>query len=211
MPVRKSTSFAILFACLLPSCSLPRIVVLHDPLSADEHVKLAQIYDAQEKPELAREQYQAAVKADPRHGRAWLLLGDLSFRMQDFTTARTAYEKATTLEPGNGDAHNNLAWVHLQSPGDPETARQLALKALSLTPDHRPFYLDTLGVALHRLGKLPEAIAALRESIAALLSDKPELAAEAYGHLAEAYKTAGKEKESGEAANRKDELLKRSK
>src|SRR4030067_250758 len=35
-----------LSALLLSGCSLPKIIVLHDPLSADEHVRLGGVYDA---------------------------------------------------------------------------------------------------------------------------------------------------------------------
>ena len=203
---RKLTSAAAILLFLLPACSLPRVVVLHDPLSAEEHLRLAGIYDAQEKPELAREQYEAAVNSDPRHARAWSLLGDFSFRTRDYKTAQKAYEKAISLEPAKGDLYNNLAWVHLQSPEQAEKARELAGKALSLTPDHRPYYLDTLGVALLKLGKTAEAITAIRESIATLPANKPELAAEAYEHLAEACRAVHDAPCTTDAENRAQEL-----
>lgn len=190
MPPVRPIIATMLLLLALPACSLPRIVILHDPLSADEHLRLASIYDKEENHDLAGEHYRTAIKKGSRHVQAWMLLGDFCFRRKEFTAAKDAYEKAISLDPRNGDAYNNLAWVHLHLPEGPETARKLAEKALSLTPDHRPYYLDTLGVALLRLGKPAEAIVIIRESIASLPMDTPEFAAEAYEHLEEACRAA---------------------
>ena len=49
----------------LSSCSLPKIIILHDPLSVEEHNNLGQIYESQQKYELAAEQYHEALKKTP--------------------------------------------------------------------------------------------------------------------------------------------------
>ena len=158
--------FAILLlALLLSGCSLPKIIVLHDPLSADEHIRLGGIYDAQGKTELARDQYQAAVRQDAKHGRAWALLGDTAVRLKDYPGSAKAYKKALRLDPQNGDLHNNLAWVYIQQGEDLEEAHDLTTKALQLFPAHRPYYLDTLGVVLLKLGKVQDAVTTLKESV----------------------------------------------
>jgi Tfp pilus assembly protein PilF len=180
----------LLSALLLSGCSLPKIIVLHDPLSADEHVRLGGIYVAQSKIELARDQYQAAVKQDARHGRAWALLGDSAVRLKDLKGAAKAYKKALTLDPQNGDLHNNLAWVNVQQNEDLEEARDLVTRALVLAPAHRPYYLDTLGVIFLKLGKTQKAVMTLKEAVDTLPADQPDLLAEAYQHLADAYRAA---------------------
>ena len=181
----------LLSALLLSGCSLPKIIVLHDPLSADEHIRLGGIYEAQGKIELARDQYQAAVKQDAKHGRAWALLGDSAVQLKDLPAAAKAYKKALSLDPQNGDLHNNLAWVYVQQNEDLEEARDLVTKALLLAPSHRPYYLDTLGVVLLKLGKTQEAVTTLKEAVDTIPADQPDLLAEACQHLADAYQAAG--------------------
>jgi Tfp pilus assembly protein PilF len=109
----------------------------------------------------------------------------------DWNAAEAAYRKAIKLKPENGDIYNNLAWVRLKQERDLKEAEALIMKALSLTPDHRPYYLDTLGVILIKQARPREAVAALKESADSLPKDKPELLAETYTHLAEAYRAAG--------------------
>jgi len=187
------TVLSTILACslLLAGCSLPKIIVLHDPLSAEEHVKLGGIYDSQGKTGLAREQYRFAVKMAPENVRAWSLLGDSAYREKDFPEAEKAYGKALDLDPMNGDLLNNLAWVYVQQDKKLGKAQDLVMRALELAPDHRPYYLDTLGVILLKEGKVPDAIAALKESTETIPRSQPDLLAEAYQHLADAYHTAG--------------------
>jgi Tfp pilus assembly protein PilF len=181
----------ILVSLTFSGCSLPKIIVLHDPLSADEHVRLGGIYDAQGKEELARDQYRAAVRQDKKHIRAWALLGDSSFRLKEYGEAEKAYEKAMDLDPKSGDLRNNLACVYIQQDRGLGKAQDLVIEAMELTPDHRPYYLDTLGVIQLKLGKVREAIASLLSATETIPRDQPDLLAEAYQHLADAYRAAG--------------------
>jgi tetratricopeptide (TPR) repeat protein len=193
---------------LLSGCSMPRIIILHDPLSAEEHDKLGQIYESQGKPALALEQYREALKKDKKHVPSLLLLGDLSFRTKDYAAAETAYTEALKLDPQNGDTCNNLAWVYIQRGTNVKEARELITRAMTLTPDHRPYYLDTLGVLLLKLGSPGEAITALNESLATLPKDRRDLLAEVQGHLADAYKAEGDDAKYREALQRQKELQK---
>lgn len=187
-------------------CSLPRIIILHDPLSSEEHANLGRIYETKGEPELAREQYRAALSRDPKHLPSLLLLGDLSYRTQAFGEAESAYAKALDLDRGNSDVRNNLAWVYLRTNKKLRRARDLITEALTLSPEHRPYYLDTLGVVLIALGEAPEAIPVLRESVATLPKDRRDLLAEAVGHLADACKAAGDEAGYAEASARQRAL-----
>jgi len=200
--------FIVLFLLvpLFSGCSLPKIIVLHDPLSADEHVRLGGIYDAQGKLELARDQYRAAVRQDKKHLRAWTLLGDSAFGLKEYGEAEKAYEKALDLEPKNGDLHNNLAWVYVQQDRKLGKAQDLVMAAMELTPDHRPYYLDTLGVIQLKLGKIPDAIASLQGSTETIPRNQPDLLAEAYQHLADAYRAAGDIPAADDALERQRQL-----
>ncbi|HYA87044.1 MAG TPA: tetratricopeptide repeat protein [Nitrospirota bacterium] len=191
---------------MLSGCSLPRIIILHDPLSAGEHDDLGRIYESQGKPELALEQYREALKQDKKHVPSLLLLGDLLYRMKDYAGAESALIKALALDPKNGDACNNLAWVYIQTGTNLVKGRELVVRALTLTPDHRPYYLDTLGVLLLKLGNAEDAVPALNESLATLPKNRRDLLAEAEGHLAEAYKATGNEVKYQEALQRQRAL-----
>jgi Tfp pilus assembly protein PilF len=190
---------AIALALLFSGCSFPQIIVLHDPLSAEDHIKLGGIYDSQGKTGLAREQYRFAVKQAPENSRAWSLLGDIAYREKDYPEAEKAYGKALDLDTTNGDILNNLAWVYVQQDKRLGKAQELVRAAFEHTPAHRPYYLDTLGVILLKEGKIPDAIAALTESSRTIPQDQPEFLAEAYRHLADAYTAAGDEQSAMEA------------
>jgi tetratricopeptide (TPR) repeat protein len=197
-------------ALLLSACSLPRIIVLHDPLPAEEHDNLGRIYESQGKSDLALGQYREALEKDKQHLSSLLLLGDLSYRTSDYPGAESAYTKALKIDPKNGDVLNNLAWVYIRMGKNPDKAKELISEALKLEPAHRPYYLDTLGVVLLKLGNAAEAVAALREAVDTLPKDRKDLLAEAEGHLADAYKAAGDETRYREAVQRQQELLKES-
>lgn len=189
---RSTAVMACLLALLiLGGCSLPRIIVLNDPLSVEEHNNLGRIYETQEKYELAAQQYREALNKDKKSVPALLLLGDLSFRTRNYADAESAYKKAIKLEPGNGDIYNNLCWVYLEQNSSIDEAEELIRKAITMTPEHRAYYLDTMGVVLLRQGRIAESITALKEATALLPENDAANLSEAYSHLAEAYRTAG--------------------
>ena len=188
---RRSIFGLLALVLLLTGCSLPKIIVLNDPLSADEHVKLGVAYRAQGKNELARDQFRAAVERDKKHGKAWALLGEAAFFLQDYAGSEKAYGRAIDLDRENGDLYNNLAWVLVARGERLDKAGALVHQAIGLTPDHRPYYLDTLGVILLTEGRTAEAVTALEESVRTIPPDQRQFLAEAWLHLAEAYGAAG--------------------
>ncbi len=181
--------FAVIL--FLAGCSLPKIIILHDPLSAEEHNNLGRIYESQNNFEQAMQQYHSALKKDPNFVPSLLLLGDLSYRLKKYSDAETAYKKAIKLQPENGDIYNNLCWVYIDQKINLDAAAELIHKALSLTPEHRPYYLDTLGMIFLRSGKTTESIATLKQAVELLPQDVPAYIVEAYSHLAEAYTAYG--------------------
>jgi len=180
-------------------CSFPKIIIINDPLSVEEHNNLGRIYESQGKLELAGQQYQAALKKDPKSAPSLLLFGDLSYRTKKYSEAGSAYTRALKLQPENGDIYNNLAQVHLEQNSEIAKAEDLVRKALTLSPEHRAYYLDTLGIVLLRLGRTDESLVALNESVTLLPKDNAAALAEAYGHLAGAYRAGGDSAHADEA------------
>jgi tetratricopeptide (TPR) repeat protein len=89
--------------------------------------------------------------------------------------------------------------VYLELHAGIEKAEELIRKAVAITPDHRAYYLDTLGVVLLRPGRTEESLAALKQALELMPGDNAGHLAEAHLHLAEAYRIAGDAASAGEA------------
>jgi len=89
----------------------------------------------------------------------------------DLRSARAAIARAIELQPNDALACNNLAWLLATGPlplRDASTAITLARRASqdeSMTSAERSLFLNTLGVALFRAGKIDEAVATLNRSL----------------------------------------------
>jgi tetratricopeptide (TPR) repeat protein len=126
---------------LLAGCSLPRIIVLEDPLSPEEHLSLGVAYERKGEWESAIKEYEAASRKLPM---AYTYLGNVYFQKNEFQVAEEYYRKAIKKDPENADAYNNLAWLYFTKKEQLEEAEQLALKAMELNPSKRDIYQDTL-------------------------------------------------------------------
>jgi tetratricopeptide (TPR) repeat protein len=134
------TTLCLIAATLLMgSCSLPRILVLNDPLTALEHVNLGVAYEQKGEPDSALKEYEVASDKLPI---AYLYMGNIYFQEKDFTRAEDAYEKAIK-KTGDPRALNNLAWLYYTTGRNMEKALDLAQKAVALSPDS-PDFRDTL-------------------------------------------------------------------
>ncbi|MDP3259195.1 MAG: tetratricopeptide repeat protein [Thermodesulfovibrionales bacterium] len=126
---------------LLTSCALPRIIILDDPLSPEEHINLGVAYEKQGEIDNALKEYRLASK---KHPLAYLYMGNIYFQKNDFDEAESAYKKAIEKEPSNSDAYNNLAWLYYTKKENLSEAEELALKAIELNPSKKEIYQDTL-------------------------------------------------------------------
>lgn len=126
---------------LLTSCSLPRIIILDDPLSPEEHINLGVAYEKKGEIDNALKEYRLASKKLPL---AYLYMGNSYFQKNDFDEAESAYKKAIEKEPSNSDAYNNLAWLYYTKKENLNEAEELALMAIELNPSKKEIYQDTL-------------------------------------------------------------------
>ena len=129
-------------SCLLlsASCSLPRIIVLDDSLSPEEHLNLGVAYERKAEYEPAIGEYQ---KASKQINLAYVYLGNIYFQKGDYEKAERAYEKAIDKDPSLADAYNNLAWLYYSKKERLPEAESLASKAVELDPKSET-YRDTL-------------------------------------------------------------------
>jgi Tfp pilus assembly protein PilF len=127
---------------LLAGCSLPRVIVLHDPLDARQHNDLGVIYQADKEFDLALREYQRAAGLDDRWARPLINGGNTLAALEQWSQAAELYLDALQRQPGQAEAMNNLAWALLQQ-GELAQARSWAEQAVAVDPGV-PAYLDTL-------------------------------------------------------------------
>lgn len=134
-------SLALCSMLLATACSFPRVIVLKDPLTPEEHLNLGVTYEQQGDFDNAIKEYRLAAKNLPR---ANLYLGNAYFQKREWKEAEDFYRKAIEAEPDNADAHNNLAWLYYTRKENLEQAEGLAQKAVELNPGKGDVYRDTL-------------------------------------------------------------------
>ena len=174
---------ALLLGILLLAggCSrIPKIIVLEDPLSAAEHVELGVAYERKGELDLARREYERALRKDGKLYRARVNLGNVFLAKKEHGRAREEYLLALELRPGDAEATNNLSWAAIHSGEGIEEAltRMEAVVSAPLAtpvggtpparsskwggPGRDPVLLDTLGVLrmrANRPGPAEEALA----------------------------------------------------
>ena len=137
-PCRLACGLILLFL-LASSCSLPRITILKDPLTPEEHVNLGVSYEKRGELDAALKEYRAAAKAMPL---AYLYMGNVYFQQNSFPDAEKAYRKAID-KANSAEARNNLAWLYYTTGSHMDEAETLARQAVDLNPDSKEFR-DTL-------------------------------------------------------------------
>lgn len=143
-PVKLNRKHLLLAACLLlflSGCALPRIIVLEDPLTPEEHLNLGVTYEKKGEFDIAIREYKLASKKLPL---AYLYLGNVYFQKNGLDKAEKYYRKAINKAPENANAYNNLAWLYYIKRENLDEAESLALKAMELDPSKENIYRDTI-------------------------------------------------------------------
>ncbi len=143
---------------------MPRIIVLTDPLSAEEHVELGVAYERNGEFDLAIREYERALRKEKEFFQARVNLGNVLLAKKEYGKARREYRKALTIRPGDPEATNNLAWTAILSGEQREEAEEGMETLLSRPENRRATLYDTLGVLRTRLGKLAAAEEAFAEA-----------------------------------------------
>jgi tetratricopeptide (TPR) repeat protein len=134
--------FLILGLLLLFSgCGLPRIILVKDPLTPEEHLNLGVAYEKKGEFDNAIAEYRLAAKKLPI---AYLYLGNAHFQKNELVEAEEYYRKAIKKDSKNADAYNNLAWLYHTKRERLDEAESLVLKAIELNPSKDKIYQDTL-------------------------------------------------------------------
>ncbi|MEW6615106.1 MAG: tetratricopeptide repeat protein [Thermodesulfobacteriota bacterium] len=136
-----SLLFAACYFIVFPGCSLPRIIVLDDPLAPEEHLTLGVAYEKKGELDPAIKEYKLAAKKLPL---AYLYLGNVYFQKGELYKAEKNYREAIRKDIQNADAYNNLAWLYYTKKENLEEAERLVLKAMDINPSRDNIYRDTL-------------------------------------------------------------------
>jgi Tfp pilus assembly protein PilF len=159
IPVRPSHTLLLLLLVTLAGAagcgSLPRVIVLKDPLTAAEHLTLGVAYERKGELDLALREYEKALRKDRGMVQARINAGNVLLAKGEYGKARREYLRALAMRPGDPGATNNLAWVAVLSGEKREDALR-RMEAVVSDPAHRTApLLDTLGV-LRMLAGSPE-------------------------------------------------------
>lgn len=122
-------------------CSFPRIIVLEDPLTPEEHLNLGVAYEKKGEFENAIKEYKLAAK---ELSIAYLYLGNVYFQKSELSEAEKYYKRSIKKEPNNAEAYNNLAWLYYIKRENLDEAETLALRAMELNYLKIHIYRDTL-------------------------------------------------------------------
>lgn len=137
----RQLGLSLLFVLLLTGCSLPRLVILNDPLDARQHNDLGVSYQQRGEFDLALREYDRAAELASDWAQPLINRGNALAAQQLWSDAAADYRRALRREPEQAEAMNNLAWVLLQS-GDLVQARSWVDQALLRHPQD-PAFLDT--------------------------------------------------------------------
>ena len=157
--------FLVVIGVNVSACSdLPRIRVLHDPLSPEEHVTLGLSYEIEGRPELAMREYDGALSQRRGYAPALIGLGNLAFARGALTEAEAYFLQALAVAPEDPGANNNLAMLYLVRGENVNEAEQLAGRALAQGGPLQPYVLDTMARIYVRQGRHREALEALNNA-----------------------------------------------
>jgi Flp pilus assembly protein TadD len=140
-----------LLILLLASCAMPKIpqiIVIDDPLTAQQHNDLGVAYEEKGNFDLAGKEYEKAIKKNREWVIPYLNLGHLYYRQDKLDQAERALREGLRVKGDHPDLLNNLAWV-LMEKGQLKDARALIDKAIAI--EDKEEYRDTRQEILERL------------------------------------------------------------
>lgn len=131
----------VLIVLAFYSCSFPKIILIEDTLTAEEHNDLGVVYLEQKKYELAEKEFLKAIKKRSKWDLPYFNLGNAYYFVGNFDKAEEFYKKTLELNAKNTDAMNNLAYLFMEQCRLDE-ALKLIEKAITIQSKEE--YRDTL-------------------------------------------------------------------
>jgi len=169
--------------------SLKKSVELDDH-NVDAWLKLIQVQAVGNSSNQAVSTGRRAVEKNPDEAGLYVLLGELYESQKQWEEATGALERALSLSPQNPAASNDLAFLMLQTGGNPDLAMPLAATARRGLPDS-PQVADTMGWALYQKGAYNSAISQFQEALKLAQRAKSPDNPTVHFHLGMAYEKVG--------------------
>lgn len=141
---RRALAAAAIVALAAAGSACSRFVILHDPLSAEEHNDLGVAYESAGKLDLAKREYRRALRLDGDLTVARVNLGNVEAASGRWSVAEKHYRRALRQAPDHPRALNNLAWVLFRQDRKLDEAERLARRALNVAGAEDTTYARTL-------------------------------------------------------------------
>ena len=138
----------VILMLLLAACAMPKIVVIDDPLTAQQHNDLGVAYEEKGDFALAGKEYEKAIKKNRDWVIPYLNLGHLYYRQDKLDQAERALREGLRVKGDHPDLLNNLAWV-LMEKGQLKEAKTLIDKAISI--EDKEEFRDTRREIIERM------------------------------------------------------------
>ncbi|HET6489714.1 MAG TPA: tetratricopeptide repeat protein [Syntrophales bacterium] len=138
---------------LLASCAMPKmpqIIVIDDPLTAEQHNDLGVAYEQKGDFDLAGKEFEKAIKKNKDWVIPYLNLAHLYYRQDKLDEAESTLREGLRLKGDHPDLLNNLAWV-LMEKGQLKEAKALIDKAIAI--EDKEEYRDTRQEILSRMNE----------------------------------------------------------
>ncbi|MDD5435426.1 MAG: tetratricopeptide repeat protein [Nitrospira sp.] len=172
------------------NCStLPKIVILHDPLTGEEHLSLGLAYELNGEYDSAVKEYSMVIKKSKGDYRPLFYMGNVYYKKLDFKLSEQYYIKALRQDPDQADIHNNLAWVYIDTNVTDKALAEVN-SAIKIKKDAN--YLDTLANLYVKMGRHDDAISVLQDAINSTPASHLDLLINEYRLLGELYEKNGK-------------------
>lgn len=130
------------------------------PLNADTRFAAGQLAESQNLPERAIEQYEQAIRINPRHRNSLYRLGVLYAQARRYPKAIEAWNGYLKATEDDATGYSNLGYCH-ELAGDTAAAEDAYKRGIEKDPVSKPCRVN-YGLLLARLGRLEEATAQLQ-------------------------------------------------
>ncbi len=152
-----------------------------NPKQPESHVVLGLAYLQSDQFEMASQAFEEGIRFNPTNADLHFNLGTVYDKLNRFDDVVRVMETALKLDPHHADALNYLGYSYADRGIKVEEALSLTKQAVALKPDNG-YYVDSLGWAFYKMGRLDEALAEIKRAVA-LVGDDPVI----FEHLGEIY------------------------
>lgn len=155
-------------------------------LTHQEYNKLGNFYEKKQDFDKAITNYNEALRLKPNTPEYFFNLGNVYLKKGLFDEAKRYFENALAMDPNFSDCLNNLSCVYLEKDQELNKAQELVNKAITLNPQAKAYYLDTLALIQTHRGVFDEAVVTFKKAIELVPKDDPDNLSTIYYHLATA-------------------------